>query len=65
MLKLSKFGAYTAQKLAQLGEKNSTSALAVLVAFCISGCATVLKFRGIKKNTVMLALRVVDGSAHS
>ena len=36
MLKLSKFGAYTAQKLAQLGEKNSTSALAVLVAFCIS-----------------------------
>ena len=38
MLKLSKFGAYTAQKLAQLGEKNSTSALAVLVAFCISGC---------------------------
>ena len=36
MLKLSKSGAYTAQNLAQLGEKNSTSALEVLVAFCIS-----------------------------
>ena len=40
MLKLSKFGAYTAQKLAQLGKKNSTSALAVLVAFGISGSGT-------------------------
>ena len=41
MLKLSKFGAYTAQKLAQLGGKNSTNVLAVLVTFCVSdpkGC---------------------------
>ena len=36
MFKLSKFYAFTGQKLAQLGEKNSTSALAMLAAFCIS-----------------------------
>ena len=72
MLKLSKFGAYTAQKLAQLGEKNSTSTLAVLVAFCISAntpcqsktvnCTLYTLFSAVW--TVCTVHRCVDNQSH-
>ena len=55
MLKLSKFGAFTAQKLAQLGEKNSTSVLAVLVAFCISAMKMMRKMM----MTMMMMMKVI------
>ena len=49
MFKLSKFYAFTGQKLAQLGGKNSTSALAMLAAFCVSAPCSKEDLRGVKK----------------